>query len=70
MNILKVVLPKLINSSQVGFLSDRNITDAAWIANKCLDSRTKIGKLGILENWILRKHLDHVNGKFKLDLLR
>lgn len=49
MNILKVVLPKLINSSQVGFLSDRNITDAAWIANKCLDSRTKIGKLGILK---------------------
>ncbi|KAF3663597.1 putative translational activator GCN1-like [Capsicum annuum] len=39
---------KLVDSHQMAFIKDRQVMDAALIANECLDSRMKHGKAGIL----------------------
>lgn len=47
-NRLKVVLEKVISRSHYAFIKERQILDSIFIANKCLDSRVRLGVLGVL----------------------
>lgn len=47
-NRLKVVLEKVISRSHKAFIKERQILDLVFIANKCIDSRVRLGVLGVL----------------------
>jgi hypothetical protein len=47
-NRLEVVLEKVISRSHNAFIKERHILDSVFIANKCLNSRVRLGALGVL----------------------
>lgn len=67
---LKHVMGDLISSSQNAFIGGRQILDSVLIANECLDSRLKLGVLGVMCQLDLEKAYDLVNWDFVFYVLR
>ena len=68
-NRLKVVLAKLISTSQNAFVEGWQIMDAVLIANEAIDSILKSNKGAILCKVDIEKAYDHVDWSFLLVVL-
>lgn len=66
---LKLVLGKLLSHCRNNFIKGRQILDSVLIAIECLDSRLKLGILGVHRKLDLEKAYDHVNWIFLIQLL-
>ena len=60
-NRLKKVVGKVVSSSQNAFVEERQILDAALIANEAIDSLLKRKESGVLCKLDLEKAYDHIN---------
>lgn len=67
---LKRVVNKLVNTHQMTFIKGRQIMDAAFIANECVDTRLRGEVPGIMCKLDIEKAYDHVNWDFLLNILR
>ena len=63
-NRLKKVVGKVVSSSQNAFVEERQILDAALIANEAIDSLLKRKESGVLCILDLEKAYDHINWDF------
>ncbi|CAN0884339.1 LINE-1 retrotransposable element ORF2 protein [Linum grandiflorum] len=63
------LMPVLVSKHQCAFVSDRQILDAALIANELIDSRRRSGKSGLVIKLDIEKAYDHVNWNCLLQLL-
>jgi len=61
---------KLVSGEQNAFLKNRQITDAALVANELLDGRLKSGVPGILCKLDVEKAFDKLNWSYLLSMLR
>ena len=59
-NRLKEVIGDVISKSQNAFVKNRQILDSCPIANECLDSRLRLGVLGVLCKLDVEKAYDHM----------
>ncbi|CAN0904415.1 hypothetical protein LINGRAHAP2_LOCUS23081 [Linum grandiflorum] len=66
---LKTVMPLLVAEQQCAFIKDRQVLDAALIANELIDSRIRSGRAGVVFKLDIEKAYDHVNWNCLLSCL-
>lgn len=67
---LKKVIEKIISNNQNAFLKGRQIIDATFVANECLDHYLIKRKAGIMCKLDLEKAYDHVSLSFLMGIVR
>ncbi|RVW47789.1 LINE-1 reverse transcriptase-like [Vitis vinifera] len=69
-NRLKIVVGKVVSSSQNAFVRGRQILDASLIANEVIDSWKKRKEKGLICKLDIEKAYDSINWKFLLKVLQ
>lgn len=67
---LQPLMAQLVDPSQSGFISERQIIDGILIANELVDSRLKDKAAGLIYKMDLEKAFDRVSWSFLEDILR